>query len=341
MAKMRLRAGRAPAPEPVAPLPRTHGWTQGSALGARAGVVLLVACVVAGPTGAVLGYRAGAQVEEVAIAVATAPEPIESREADLAAGRAREAVVAWLAATREDHGQLKEMYSQVATSELPTEAAPFGEVNVIDVDPVAPATWVVTLTAEVAHRAVDDGATTEGAGVAVDAAAQGEWVWSRQGVAVTVATDLATLSATAVTLPAPVPDPRGAGAQGLDYPFTVPPTSALSVTVGEFLSALSAGVGEVSRYTAPETAISAITPAPYSAVTVREVRAPAGSEPADEPQAGAQVSVVVRATLTTIDGTHRPAEWLLDLTARDGRWEVSELTAVPTGRGTTTDQGES
>ncbi|CAM5597251.1 hypothetical protein STENM36S_02031 [Streptomyces tendae] len=110
-------------------------------------------------------------------------------------------------------------------------------------------------------------------------------------------------------------------------PFTVrvPSEGALSSTVGEFLGAYLTGSGEVVRYLAPGVRLAAVSPAPYSTVTVGEVSAveeaaAAGPVPAE----GTRVRVRVQAEAR--DGAGRwPLAYELALTARSGRWDVAAL----------------
>ncbi|MGX1219176.1 conjugal transfer protein [Streptomyces ambofaciens] len=110
-------------------------------------------------------------------------------------------------------------------------------------------------------------------------------------------------------------------------PFTVrvPSEGALSSTVGEFLGAYLTGSGEVDRYLAPGVKLAAVSPAPYSTVTVGEVSAveeaaAAGPVPAE----GTRVRVRVQAEARD-DAGRWPLAYELALTARSGRWDVATL----------------
>ncbi|MEU1533933.1 conjugal transfer protein [Streptomyces fagopyri] len=123
--------------------------------------------------------------------------------------------------------------------------------------------------------------------------------------------------------PGVVAGPARADVPASPYRVTVP-EGDLSSSVGEFLSAYLAGAGEVDRYLAPGVVVSALTPAPYTRATVRQVRAveaaAAGLAAAD----GTAVHVLVQ--VEARDGGGRwPLAYELALTARSGRWEVTAL----------------
>ncbi|MFE7909781.1 conjugal transfer protein [Streptomyces albogriseolus] len=127
--------------------------------------------------------------------------------------------------------------------------------------------------------------------------------------------------------PGAVAGPARAAVPASPYTVHVPSDGALSSTVGEFLGAYLTGTGEVDRYLAPGVKLTPVSPAPYSAVVVREVSAveeaaAAGQVPAD----GTKVRVLVQAEAR--DGAGRwPLAYELALTARSGRWDVAALEA--------------
>ncbi|MFD4588293.1 conjugal transfer protein [Streptomyces sp. NPDC058434] len=99
----------------------------------------------------------------------------------------------------------------------------------------------------------------------------------------------------------------------------------LSSAVGEFLSAYLTGAGEVSRYLAPGVKLPAVSPAPFTTVTVQEVLAveevaAAGQVPAD----GTTVRVLTQVEAQSADGRW-PLGYELALKARSGRWEIASL----------------
>ncbi|WP_431994924.1 conjugal transfer protein [Streptomyces griseoflavus] len=116
------------------------------------------------------------------------------------------------------------------------------------------------------------------------------------------------------------------------YGETVP-QGELSSTVGQFFDAYLAGAGEVERYLAPGVRLSAVSPAPYSAVTVRQVLTIEDTATTKKvPDDGTAVRVL--AHVEARDKTGRwPLAYELDLKARSGRWDVATLTSAITQKG--------
>ncbi|MFH9554612.1 conjugal transfer protein [Streptomyces sp. NPDC017435] len=124
--------------------------------------------------------------------------------------------------------------------------------------------------------------------------------------------------------PGVVAGPARAVASKSSYGVTVP-DGDLSSAVGEFFAAYLTGSGQVSRYLAPSVTLSAVSPAPYTAVSVHQVSAveeaaTAGQVPAD----GTKVRVLVQVEAQDADGRW-PLAYELVLKARSGRWEVAAL----------------
>ncbi|MGW2696655.1 conjugal transfer protein [Streptomyces sp. NPDC001296] len=142
--------------------------------------------------------------------------------------------------------------------------------------------------------------------------------------AVPVATDRRGASLTVSGAPAVVAGPARAEVPKSPYGVSVP-DGALSSAVGEFLSAYLTGAGEVDRYLSPGVNLTAVSPAPYQAVSVQQVSAveqaaAAGRVPADGTTVRVRVSVEAR----DADGRW-PLAYQLALKARSGRWEVAGL----------------
>ncbi|MCX4427169.1 conjugal transfer protein [Streptomyces mirabilis] len=123
--------------------------------------------------------------------------------------------------------------------------------------------------------------------------------------------------------PGVVAGPARAEVPKSSYGVTVP-EGDLSSAVGEFLAAYLTGAGEVDRYLAPGVRMSAVSPAPYTTVSVQQVsaveEAAAGQVPAD----GTKVRVLAQVEARD-SGGRWPLGYELTLTARSGRWEVAAL----------------
>ncbi|MEU9412247.1 conjugal transfer protein [Streptomyces sp. NPDC048281] len=142
--------------------------------------------------------------------------------------------------------------------------------------------------------------------------------------AVPVAADRSASSFAVTGVPGVVAGPARAEVPASPYAVSVP-DGDLSSALGEFLAAYLTGSGEVDRYLAPGVSLTAVSPAPYTAVSIEQVlaveEAAAGEKvPAD----GTKVRVLVRVEAQDADGRW-PLAYELTLKARSGRWEVAAL----------------
>jgi hypothetical protein len=150
--------------------------------------------------------------------------------------------------------------------------------------------------------------------------------------AVPVVGDRAGASFTVTGAPSVVAGPGRAAVPASPYGVSVP-EGDLTKAVGEFLATYLTGAGEVGRYLAPGVRLTAVSPAPYTALSVERVSA------VEEAAAAVRVpadgtGVRVRAGVEAVDGSGRwPLSYDLALTARSGRWEVSSLPAGVFGEG--------
>ncbi|MFD7408440.1 conjugal transfer protein [Streptomyces sp. NPDC059866] len=142
--------------------------------------------------------------------------------------------------------------------------------------------------------------------------------------AVPVAADEAGASFAVTGAPGVVAGPARAEVPKSPYGVTVL-EGDLSSAVGEFLAAYLTGAGEVDRYLAPGVQLTAVSPAPYTAVTVQQVSAVEEAAAAEQvPADGTAVRVLVRVEARDAGGRW-PLAYELTLTARSGRWEVAAL----------------
>ncbi|MGW0628492.1 conjugal transfer protein [Streptomyces sp. NPDC002758] len=142
--------------------------------------------------------------------------------------------------------------------------------------------------------------------------------------AVPVAADHMGVSFMVTGAPGVVAGPARAEVPKSPYGVTVP-DSDLSSAVGEFLSAYLTGAGEVDRYLAPGVTLAPVSPAPFRAVTVKQVSAIEEAAAAEQvPADGTKVRV--RVAVEAQDSAGRwPLAYELTLKARSGRWEVAAL----------------
>nr|WP_245695060.1 conjugal transfer protein [Streptomyces antibioticus] len=268
-----------------------------------AGPVALAVAVTSTPTASVaIAHNRTADAQSV---TAVAADP---------AGYAQVFMTAWLRSSADDtaSAQARLAQSMAPDVELP-DPAPDAQSAPAFVIPVRSArtnngagAWSVTVAAQYADSAV-------------------------RYFAVPVTTNTAGTSFAVTGAPAVVAGPGRA--EPSESPYTVPvPDVELSSTVGEFLAAYLTGAGEVDRYLAPGVHLTAVSPAPFASVTVRQISA-IEEAAAAEAVPGDGTRVHVQATARAQDTSGRwPLVYELTLAARSGRWEVAALTSA-------TDQG--
>lgn len=234
------------------------------------------------------------------------------QERQLAQGHALQVARAWASASQENPGQVTELLPQLSVSDLPAAVDPVVDVVVQDAEPVDEATWAVTV------------AVTSRAPASEDEPAPPP---STQYLHVAIAVD--GHSARVLTLPAIVAGPAPMTMPELAYARDLPSRSEVAGSIGGFMSALLAGEGDVARYTTPGAETSPVTPAPYAEVRVTEVRTMQTEiDPIASPTAGQVLEVLVSVTASTEHRTDR-LQYPLQLTARDGRWEVTQVRTGP------------
>ncbi|MFI8301710.1 conjugal transfer protein [Streptomyces nigra] len=262
--------------------------------------------IAAGPVALVAAVASAAASPTVEAASAAEPAAVRTTAAGAdPAGYAQVFVSAWLHASSEDEttAQARRAQSMAPDVELPSPAAE------------APAAPAFVTAVRSARRG--DGAWS------VTVAAQDTGGRLRY-YAVPVTADASGASFTVTGAPAVVAGPSRAAVAKSPYGVKVP-QGDLSAAVGEFLAAYLTGVGEVDRYLAPGVRMEALSPAPYTAVTVEEVWAVEEAAAAESvPPDGTRVRAVVRVEAQGAGGRW-PLAYELTLTARSGRWEVAAL----------------
>ncbi|CAM5672005.1 conjugal transfer protein [Streptomyces griseomycini] len=261
-----------------------------------AGPVALGVAVVSGPT---------------TVAATPKTEPTTMRTTATAAdpsGYAQLFVGAWLRSSADDAAtaQARLAQSLAPDVELPDPAADAHDaharlesVTAVRSAQREPGRWWVTVAAQYADASV-------------------------RYFAVPVTADESGGSFTVTGAPGVVAGPGRAEVTKSPYGVSVP-EGELSSTVGEFLGAYLTGVGEVERYLAPGVQLPAVSPAPYRAVTVRQVLA-VEEAAAEEKVPGDGTTVRVLAQVEARDEAGRwPLAYELELKARSGRWDVAAL----------------
>ncbi|MEU9148093.1 hypothetical protein [Streptomyces sp. NPDC048349] len=137
-----------------------------------------------------------------------------------------------------------------------------------------------------------------------------------------------------VGAPAEVAAPDASPVPESEFSRPVPAASALGVSLGEFVRTyLGGGQGAgLDRYLSPGLKVTAPKAGPYARVDLETVAADAEiaagqAVPAD----GTKARVRIRVTGEDAQGVLWPLLYRAEVTARAGRWEISELEAGVTG----------
>lgn len=148
----------------------------------------------------------------------------------------------------------------------------------------------------------------------------------------------------AVTMPAAVPGPATTLSVTLGYTNQIASNAAIVKAAQGFLSAMLTGSGDVARFTSPGTNLAAVTPAPFTAVTVSTARSQAAlGDTADTPADGQRSRVLLTVTEqpagTSSTSDALTGTYALTMVARAGRWEVTSLDPAPVASVSSNDQG--
>ncbi|MFF7764199.1 conjugal transfer protein [Streptomyces griseorubiginosus] len=322
------------ADEPTADGDRVGGWSTG----ARANTSALLrwaawSLLVLGPVlGAAAFARSSSPDTSRPSVTAYTPTGTGSQGA---AGFATLFVAQYLQAGEGDQDELSAYYPGAA--ELQLEGEPgrrHGEqLTVVRLRQTDPDVWSVT----VAARIVSDTEPTTKQSSTAAADTQASAADGIHYFQVPVATGPAGGGATgyiALSMPAEVSAPARIKTPDLIYG---PEQQAVSSdprtqAVTQFLTAYLTGAGELDRYLAPGTKLTAITPAPYTGVTVDQMRIEGdqSSEPVNTvPKDGNRSRLIVSVRATGRDQVRVPLSYALTLKARAGRWEIAALDGAP------------
>lgn len=232
---------------------------------------------------------------------------------------AQDYVVTWLTSSYGQEEQLDPFLSDTDQVTLPEQP------------------WVAsnTAVAGISQTGPHPGDADKGAGewtvtVAVDLIEQESAPPQRRYFQVPVLYDDQALVATA--LPAPVARPTTAATPQLGYSGEIANSDPIGSATQEFLTALLvADGGDVTRYTTPGAGIRSIAPAPYTSVSIEEIRSDEDLTGVNQgrPENGTEVKVLVTATGTAASNREIGIQYALTMTARESRWEVTEIDPSP------------
>lgn len=300
-----------PIPEPAAAggstAAVTASWTNGSAIGARLGGIVLTVAILCGPIAvAGLAYSAFTAAPPVAQQKVT---PGFTQAQQDAGAYATAYVAAWLGATNQDSEALAQ-FTSVQSASFPTTPHQYTGLGVASISAASEGIVKVVVVASVAPTADASG------------------VWPRRYFTVTVdATKDPKLSV--LGLPAPTNGPTtGSGSVAVEYPTSVPTNNPAGQTVRSFLQAYLTGQGDITVVLSPGTTIKPIIPVPYHGVQLDSILA--SNDIPTNPSDGATARVMVQTDLTGATATDKTtATYLLRLRARAGRWEVASFDTYP------------
>lgn len=237
-------------------------------------------------------------------------DPGVSTQQQEAGALAQAYLSAWLTATSDDHAALEAYSPEAAAGLQGRDPISYRDLTVASVEDAPGDMTTVIVSASLETTEDDDGEEVTS--------------WTPYWYQVAVQADGDTLAP--VGLPTPVSMPATGSSPDLGYPGRVV-NRDLQATVDDFMTAYLTGQGDVTRVVSPESTITAITPAYWTRATVRTLASTeeiSDSDPAD----GRTAELLVDVDLTR-DETTKPAQYVLGMNVRDGRWEVQSLDSAP------------
>ena len=291
----RMRGSSRAAAQHVGP------WQYGSLLGTKAFLVLIVAGVLAGPAALAWTITTAQQPTPPASAGPAHGGGEDGRSRTEVTGAATNLVSMWLTASQADAEALASMVAYPpAQLALPSRRpAPPTMVTVLDAVQTAPTVWDVL----VAARGGQAGA----------------------GAAYRVAVSTSDSGASVLTMPGQVPTATGPDSPGAADLEPVAGSHPAAQTVNGFARGLLSNSGDLSRWLAPGSALTPVTPKVCDQIRTA-VSAPINIPAV--PRNGEAATVLTDLTCRTSGNTGRTFQYTLVLQGRDGRWEVASYTSA-------------
>lgn len=303
------------SPEAAEFIARANG-TSTQRLMTHAARAAVIAALVSGPLGLYLAAGSSAPPQVVS------PPPVSAVDTAgqfAASDLAQQFVSAWLTTHRGDEGSLQRFVDvDAGNGTLPAQALyKSADTHIAGVREVSSRadgadTYAVTVSAEV---------TPAGADTATRRYFQVPVVVSDKGVR-------------AMAMPAAVPAPSTGLTINLDYSNQLSSNAAIVTAAQGFLSAMLTGDGDVTRFTSPGTNLGAITPAPYTSISVTGARTQkslgdSADTPADGQRARLLLTISQQPPGTASSTDALTGTYALTMVARAGRWEVNALDPTP------------
>lgn len=271
----------------------------------------VIAAIVCGPVA--LYQQMNEQPEQARPVVESGADAAELAEHDRAGAFGTMVVSKWVTATRDGSEALDQYFVESATQGFDMKAMEIANPFVVSATKQKSGIWSVVVS-------VDTKATEKVKGK------DDKVTWTTRHFEIPVRLDDAG-GAVAERAPSMVPLPAPATGMPFAYEEEISASGAINTMSDEFLNALLAGSGDVSRLTTPGSEIAAIEPAAFESVTVSKVTA---TQPeVDDPTAGDTNELLVTATGKTAAGEVVPLQYSMSILSRDGRWEVKDLTQDP------------
>ncbi|WP_104056277.1 MULTISPECIES: conjugal transfer protein [unclassified Arthrobacter] len=220
-------------------------------------------------------------------------------------------LAAWLTATSTDHDELDRYANVTGSSLVGTTPTEYRDMTVASIEDAPGGLTTVVVSASLKTVEMDD-------------AGKETVTWTPYWYQIAVQTQGEEMAPAG--MPAPVSVPAVGDAPQLGYTSRVA-NKEIQATVADFMTAYLTGQGDVTRYVSPETTISAITPAYWTQAKVKTIQSVSEVEDGT-PVAGQTAEVLVDMNLTR-DTTTKPAQYVLSLKVRDGRWEIQSLNSAP------------
>ncbi|MFF2378346.1 conjugal transfer protein [Streptomyces xiamenensis] len=289
----------------------------------RVGVWVLVA---SGPVLGLLAFFASSRTVpavSVPAAVPAASSPVGP------AGFAELYVSAYLRAGQGTERDLAPFFSGPVVLSVAPGARTATHSTVIASREAEPGYWSVTVAADVTVQDEEGEATRLG----VQYFRVGIQATGSAGAGGTSQSDGELAGYAATSLPAQVAAPTAIESGALAYVSDRGSSNedpAVAAASG-FLTAFLTGTSELDRYTSPDSHhLQAISPVPYTAVTVTGVRDDfAGAGQQTVPADGTELHQLVNVDATDQVGNKVSLSYALTLRARDGRWEVASVDDAP------------
>jgi hypothetical protein len=146
------------------------------------------------------------------------------------------------------------------------------------------------------------------------------------GATYQVAVSTTDMGATPLTMPGQVPRPARTGALAADVQ-AVASNHPAAATVNGFARALLSNSGDLSRWLAPGSTLTPVTPKVCQQI---ETAVSSFTTVPDVPGDGQEAAVLTDLVCRTSASTQRTFQYTLTLRGRDGRWEVASYTSALT-----------